>query len=74
MAVTYKNQSGVLSLPCSLHCRMEWMLAASYTLVMSLGMWQQRNITTEEMSTMARFRSRDCWLARISLNFPENKC
>ena len=37
VAVTYMNQSGVLSLPFSLHCRMVWMLAASYTLVISLN-------------------------------------
>ena len=68
------NQSGVLFLPLSLHSRMWWILAASYTLVTNLdnmvrelnnnteylGRWQQKNMITVAIRMMARFRSLDC--------------
>ena len=37
--------------------------------VRHLGMWQQRNMMTEEMSTTARLKSLDCCVTRISLSF-----
>ena len=68
------NHRGVLFLPVSLHSKIWWILAASYTLVTSLnniireynnnteylGRWQQKNMITVAIRMMARFRSLDC--------------
>ena len=46
-----------------------WRMTRDKWHVCHLGMWQQRNMMTDEMSTTARLKSRDCCVTRISLSF-----